>query len=112
MAKGKDYRYMIHTARWVTMRKAMLAAHPWCERCLMEGHHTMACEVHHIHPVEDAPTTADRERLMFDIHNLQSLCHDCHVKTHIELGSKGKQGAERRRKAEKEDFKRRFLGKK
>ena len=39
--------------------------------------------------VEDAMTQTEMRRLMFDVHNLRSMCHDCHVKTHTEMGRSG-----------------------
>lgn len=34
--------------------------------------------------------------LMFDAHNLRALCHDCHVKTHTEMGRSGRAATKKR----------------
>jgi 5-methylcytosine-specific restriction endonuclease McrA len=98
MAKDKDYQKMIHTSRWMRLRRDKLSDYPLCERCEEEGRHSLAVEVHHVIPVEDGLTRQEKERLMFDYHNLRALCHDCHVKTHMEMGRSGKAYAERKRK--------------
>ena len=99
MAKDKDYQKMIHTSRWVRLRRDKLSDYPLCERCEEEGRHSLAVEVHHVIPVEDGLTRQEKERLMFDYHNLRALCRDCHVKTHMEMGRSGKAYAERKRKS-------------
>ena len=88
MDNGKTYRKMIQSKRWVKVRRHQLAAHPLCEMCEREGRLTPATEVHHVTPVEDVPV--DRQMaLMFDTHNLMSLCHRHHVEVHIEMGKGG-----------------------
>ncbi len=98
---------MIHTGRWLRLRRDKLSDFPLCERCEEEGRHSLAVEVHHVVPVEDGVTRQEKERLMFDYFNLRALCHDCHVKTHVEMGRSGKAYAERRAK----DGLRRFVNK-
>ena len=90
MARSDDYMSLINTARWRRLRRDTLTAHPLCQRCEEEGRVTAATEVHHVVPVEEAMGIAAMERLMFDPHNLRALCHDCHVRTHTELGRCGK----------------------
>lgn len=99
MAKDKDYIKLIHTPRWLNLRRAILSAHPLCERCEAQGYITPATEVHHRKPVEDGINYTEKYRLMYDVNNLRALCHDCHVKEHIEMGRSGKE-ATRRRNAE------------
>ena len=96
MAKDKDYVSMIHKNRWLRLRKAKLTSDPLCERCKENGITKEATEVHHVTPVEDGLTQREKETLMYDIHNLRSLCHDCHVLTHTEMGRSGKVHAKRR----------------
>ena len=91
-----DYVTGISSVRWRRLRQHVLSRHPMCQRCEAEGRITPATEVHHVRPVEDAPTAAERARLMFDVHNLRSLCHACHVLTHIEMGRGGVKGNRRR----------------
>lgn len=99
MAKDADYRRLIHTARWVKLRRQTLTEHPLCMRCLQEQYVTPATEVHHIHPVEYGINLAQKERLMFSPTNLVALCHRCHVRIHTELGRSGR-AAQRRRNDE------------
>lgn len=98
MAKDKEYQKLIHTSKWLRLRKEILTAHPLCQRCQQAGEITPATEVHHVKPVEEALNKAERARRMYDPHNVQALCHDCHVKVHTELGRCGRQ-ANKERKA-------------
>lgn len=100
---------MIHTSQWVRLRRRKLMACPLCERCKEEGRVTVATEVHHVVPVEDGLSMRERARLMFDYHNLRALCHDCHVKTHTELGRSGKAYAIKVAKEKIKRFKDRFM---
>lgn len=109
MAKGETYRRLIHSSRWLQLRRRKLSEEPLCERCAAMGRIAAATEVHHVRPVEDGLGDRAQELLMFDYHNLQSLCHRCHALAHKELGSKGKEGQRRRTERQKEDFRRRFL---
>lgn len=99
MAKDKDYNKLIHTARWLRLRRDVLTAHPLCERCEAEGYVAAATEVHHRKPVEDGINYFEKSRLMYDPDNLMALCHACHVAMHTEMGRSGKE-ATRRRNAE------------
>ena len=96
MAKDKEYRRLIHSARWLRLRYQILSEHPLCQRCEAEGLITAACEVHHIHPVEEAFSHSERENRMFDPKNLMAVCHDCHVKLHTEMGRCGKKANKER----------------
>ena len=98
MAKDKDYQQLIHTSRWLRLRKETLTAHPLCQRCQQQDILTPATEVHHVRPVEEALTKAEKVRRMYDPHNVQALCHACHVQVHTELGRCSKQ-ANKERKA-------------
>lgn len=110
MARDKDYAKLIQSARWRRLRREVLTVHPLCQRCKDEGRLTAATEVHHVRPVEEAVTYSGKESLMFDAHNLRALCHDCHTRTHMELGRGTK---EQQRKRNSEQIKRvvgRFFG--
>lgn len=111
MAKDKDYKRMIHTVEWLRLRKAKLSANPLCERCKAEGRITPATEVHHVVPVEDGLSANDKRRLMFDYHNLRSLCHACHVLTHTEMGRSGRPHAKRVQEERARQFASQFLAK-
>ena len=110
MAKDETYKRLIHTARWVRLRRDVLTAHPLCERCEAEGFVTPACEVHHRTPVEEAVSAADKERLMFNPSNLRALCHACHVKAHVEMGRSGKAATKRRNAEQVAGAIKRFFG--
>lgn len=96
MAKDKDYNYLIHTTQWLRLRRETLTAHPLCEACEADGFVTPATEVHHRRPVEYGINLTEKRRLMYDPDNLRALCHDCHVKAHIEMGRSGKEATRRR----------------
>lgn len=95
--------------QWAKLRLLKLKNNPFCERCMDEGRVRAAVEVHHVVPVENALTLRDKKSLMFDYHNLRALCHDCHVKTHTEMGRSGKLQARQRTGAQLEAFKRKFM---
>ncbi|MCM1517522.1 MAG: HNH endonuclease [Pseudoflavonifractor sp.] len=96
MAKDRDYIRMIHTARWLRLRRDILTSHPLCQQCGDEGRIAPATEVHHIRPVEYGINRAEKHRLMFDPANLRTLCHGCHVRIHTDMGRSGKQATKRR----------------
>lgn len=109
MAKDRDYRRMIHTSRWLKLRRDKITQCPLCERCKEEGRITPATEVHHIVPVESGVSLREKERLMFDPHNLRALCHDCHARTHMEMKSKGKEARKKRNAERLRYFENKFL---
>lgn len=96
MAKDKDYIKLIHTSKWVHLRKEILTAHPLCQECEKEGRIEAATEVHHVRPVEEAVNMADKRQRMYDPHNLQALCHSCHVKIHTAAGRCGREATIKR----------------
>ena len=110
MAKDAVYRRLIHSPRWLRLRRQVLTEYPLCRRCAEEGYVTAATEVHHVVPVEDGVTAWEKERLMYDPGNLRALCHGCHVAVHTEMGRCGRAVEARRRRREAESFRRRYLG--
>lgn len=110
MAKDKDYNKLIHTAKWLRLRRDILMAHPLCQQCKADGRITPAAEVHHIRPVEEAITIADKQQRMYDAHNLQALCHDCHVRIHTELGRCGKEATRKRNERQVQKIVKKFFG--
>lgn len=85
MSKDANYKRMIQSVKWVKLRREKIKLNPLCQDCLLSGIYTPAQEVHHVVPCESAKTIKQMEELMFNIGNLRSLCHDCHVITHNEL---------------------------
>lgn len=110
MAKDADYIRMIHSSRWVILRRHVLTEHPLCHDCAAKGETVVATEVHHITPVEHALTRGEKERLMFNPNNLVALCHSCHVARHVELGRSGSEAARRRNSEHTARFNARFFG--
>lgn len=96
-AMSKDERYikMINSRRWQRLRQAKINRSPLCELCKLDGIMSAAQEVHHMIPVESVKDTDKMERLMFDMGNLQSLCHDHHVEVHKLMQSHSKAAAMR-----------------
>ena len=110
MAKDADYRRLIHTTRWLRLRRDTLTAHPLCERCQANGYVTPATEVHHVRPVEYGLNYEEKKALMFNPSNLRALCHACHVKTHVEMGRSGKAATKRRNAEQVAGAIKRFFG--
>lgn len=57
---------------WYRLRAIILAEQPLCVRCLREGKHTPAVDVHHIVPVRQDPA------LRLEPDNLMPVCRACH----------------------------------
>lgn len=92
-----EYDKWIHSAAWQKMRRSKLSQNPLCEDCLAHGRFVSATEVHHVYPVDDATNRSEREKRMFDFHNLRSLCHACHIKEHQMLGRSGSKKAAKKK---------------
>lgn len=65
-------RQFLHSTRWRKIAALKSAINPLCERCLTEGLVIQKDLVHH----------KDRNELNNDLHNLESLCNDCHEDEH------------------------------
>lgn len=109
MAKNETYNKLIHTTRWLRLRKQVLNEHPICQMCEAERRVSAATEVHHIVPCETATTMREMQALMFDPHNVMALCHKHHQEVHTQMGKGGKE--ERRKRADKrlQNFVKKFL---
>ena len=112
MAKDEEYNRMIHTSKWLRLRRDVLTRHPLCQRCEAseEPRLVPATEVHHVKPVEEAFTHAERMARMYDAGNCMALCHDCHVKVHTEMGRSGKDANVKRTKRHVDEINSRFFG--
>lgn len=82
MSKDATYRKLINTKRWRTIRNQYLTEHPQCEECLAQHRHIAANCVHHIVPVESAPTDVIAAELCYSVGNLRALCTRCHSEHH------------------------------
>ena len=69
-----------HTRAWRKLRAAMLAENPLCVECLKNGITKASRVCDHIKNVSSGKTAEERERLMWDVNNLQMLCDACHNK--------------------------------
>ena len=106
-AQDNDYKTMLHTSRWQKLRCLKLARNPYCEACAEERRYRMATEVHHRIPVMSVPASS-RMGLMYDIGNLVSLCHECHVAAHRLMGKQTKAENRRRADAQLSDFSKKY----
>lgn len=110
MAKDKDYIKLIHTMRWLLLRRDTITKHPFCQQCQEEGYITPTSEVHHIAPVESAVTYREKVRLMYDSSNLRALCHACHVNIHTQMGRSGKEATRKRNDENVKKIVKKFFG--
>ena len=83
----KQERNLIYTSRrWRKLRQVVLAKHAGlCAECERHGLTTEADLVHHITPWKLGKTRADRNRLIWDIENLEPVCNSCHSSLHYEM---------------------------
>lgn len=100
MNKGKQYREHITSPRWRRLRKTKLTQQPLCEVCESKNIYRLATEVHHKTPVESVALSRDQELLMFNIDNLMSVCHECHVALHKSIGKNTKEETKQRKEDE------------
>lgn len=110
MAIDKEYNRLIHSMRWVRLRREVLSEHPLCQRCEREGYLTAASEVHHKKPVQIGRTLREKENLMFDRSNLTALCHNCHVQEHVEMLRSGKELTRKRNSQQVSSFIKAWFG--
>lgn len=110
MSKDENYRRMIQSQRWVKLRKEKLKMNPLCQDCLESGIYTPAREIHHVTPCETARSVRQMEELMFNLGNLRSLCHDCHVLTHKKLASHSKDAQRKNTDERNQRFMDKFFG--
>lgn len=108
--RDKDYVKLLNSMRWLRLRRSKLNKNPLCEECEKEGFVSPATEVHHIVPIQTAVTYNEKEALAYDINNLMSLCHRCHVDIHKSLGKQSKAETKERNKKLVNDTINRFFG--
>lgn len=103
------YKQLIHSPEWLRLRKRKYSANIWCEDCLKEGRHTPTEEIHHIVPCNNEKDPIRLKALMYDYNNLAALCHDCHLKRHMEIGRNNAELRKQRQQKESDYFKERFF---
>lgn len=75
--RAKDRAKIYNSKRWKQVRELVLLRDDMmCQPCKAKGIDTIATEVHHIQELKD------RIDLAYDIDNLESICHSCHMKDH------------------------------
>ena len=109
MARDANYNKIIHSKRWIALRRIYLAEHPLCEQCRKKELLRPAIDVHHVIPIETGNTYADKAKLAFDINNLMALCRECHVEEHRMMKSGSAEERQRRKDEHKDWFKRTFI---
>ena len=108
--KTSDYDKLMHSKRWLLLRRQKLTEHPTCELCEKEGRVTLASEVHHIQPIEDAFFSWQQEGLAYNYANLMAVCSSCHKKLHKEMGRSGKEYTKKKNEAHLAQFRKKFFG--
>ena len=107
--RTSEYKELINSQKWAKLRAEKLHSTPLCERCSLSGIITPGTEIHHIMPIDNGSTLAEKKRLAYNPHNLQTLCRTCHVAIHKELQSKSKTNTKRRAKDTAATFVTEFL---
>lgn len=69
-----------NTQAWRKLRAAVLRDNPLCVECKKNNITTVAKVVDHIQNVSSGQTPLQREMLMWDVNNLQTMCQQCHNK--------------------------------
>ena len=78
-----EIRKIYNSARWIKTRKAKLSINPICERCKEKGIITPAVIIHHKEYITDKNYTD--ENIVYNLDNLESLCHQCHNEEHFTI---------------------------
>lgn len=107
--RSSDYKRLLRSSVWLRLRRDTLTRHPLCEDCATLGLLTPATEVHHVVPVDNGRSYAEKRRLAYDPGNLRALCHRCHVRAHMDLGSHSREHAQNRNETALREFKKKFL---
>jgi 5-methylcytosine-specific restriction protein A len=77
-----DFIYVYNTLRWKKIRLWYLSKHPLCEKCEKENKLTLAIDVHHKIYLSTGRTKEEKQRIGYDINNLEAVCKDCHKHIH------------------------------
>ena len=116
MSRDKRYQRLLNSKRWAEVKRIVWRrAQGLCERCREEGKAagvpdgwlTPGVDCHHIIPVESAKTEQEMERLAYDVNNIRLLCVDCHIKTHVEMGSHYKENVQANKQRKRDMFRQR-----
>lgn len=83
-----NHKAVYNTKRWKSIRIEKLKKNPLCEICLEKGVIKLATDVHHIIPISTGKTIQDKQRLGFDLNNINSVCEECHKDIHNDKNRK------------------------
>lgn len=81
-SKRNRRQSVYNTTRWRDMRLAKLMQNPECEICALEGHVTLAEDVHHLTSFVDFEDENIALAYGFEFNNLCSVCKKCHSRCH------------------------------
>lgn len=73
--RNQESKDFYNSTAWRKCRAAYMARHPLCEDCASRGLTVRAREIHHRTPIDQGGEPLDP-------HNLQALCHQCHMQIH------------------------------
>lgn len=75
--RKSDRVKIYNSKKWKQVRElALLRDHLMCIPCAKNGNDVLATEVHHIIELAEDITKA------YDLENLESICHSCHMQNH------------------------------
>lgn len=75
--RAEDRKKIYNSTKWKLVRgEAILRDEFLCQPCKRNGVETLAEEVHHVIELKDDITKA------YELDNLESTCHTCHMKEH------------------------------
>lgn len=75
--RAQDRKKIYNSKKWAIVREqAIIRDKMMCVPCYKKGIKTLATEVHHIIELSEDISLA------YELSNLQSICHSCHMKEH------------------------------
>jgi 5-methylcytosine-specific restriction enzyme A len=77
-----DYNFVYNTSLWRKLRLHYLMNNPLCKKCLEKDIFNGAVDVHHIIPISSVDGKEEKQKIGFDIFNLEGLCKKCHIEHH------------------------------
>lgn len=75
-----------NTTAWKQLRLTYKMKNPLCEVCLQKGIIRPVEHIHHKKEILSGRTEDERQRLLLDWNNLQSVCVECHRNIHKSRG--------------------------
>lgn len=78
-----NHKVVYNTTMWRALRVEKLKMNPLCERCFKKGIICSGVEVHHKITLSSGKSISEKQKLGFDIFNLETLCKQCHKDEHF-----------------------------